>query len=436
VKVLPLVIVILMTLVLPVKAQDYGGVSIQLLGKDDRPISFAVIRLEFDSGYYFFTNTDKWGKAYFWITQEQLNKRIKLEIPDVFNKPLKTNVSEVMFTGFNQIKVVKVLNSRIITINVLDEIGQAPPLAGITNAATERTISRNGTIIALISDDFEGDVKVGAPLRKDGLIKVTKDEDRYEITLKMAITFTLYSNGEEFVVSVRWDGIEDRDMGNKMLVPYSADLRLISTRGDIKMLGKLDPITFTSSSGEATMNITLPEEINTAIKTGEWMEWPDEWKKGALMLAFYIDYQPSSQEEIYVYFNNAWMLALTSFLPIPPTISKVYLYEATFSPFVDLLINQNAELERQLEDAKARIETLESQLASSMEELKYAREQVSSLTSQLEVVMEEVTILKGELSATRTQLQIASLTLILGIAIPSVIAALLALLYIRKKTKA
>lgn len=205
-----------------------------------------------------------------------------------------------------------------------------PPIAAVVNTRTtmSHTFSPNGEISALLPDDFEGLLMIGAPLRKTVPIAVTKDHNEYEVLLEPVVKLTATLSDENLVLKIQWNSIDPRDIGDKKLIPYSVEVLAITSDSGVKPLGKYDPSYFSSTSGEDTITMPLSPEG----------EIPPEMVSGALVARIYIDYEIKTRNywsELGEFGEMTWMQYLTYYAGSRYNLMKIPLIQVAFNPFAD-----------------------------------------------------------------------------------------------------
>lgn len=461
-----LIAIVLLATILPVNGQASGWVYVRVVDKDGKPLPNAQLIINIEPYWYGYT-TDDDGKASIWIDSRNLGKGLQIRVSDIFGNSLNTDVNALVFTELSQTRTVKVLNARSITVEVYDkyrEVGgySTPPLVAIVNNinSMRRTTTLDGRIKAIIINDFEGLLKIGAPLRKTTTVAVTKDRDMYQVELDHAVIVEMSFTGKELIVRVLWDSLEVRDIGDKKLVPYALDLKAVSADGKTSLIKKFSLGPFRSTSGETSVSTQLSPE-----------QFPEELVKGAIVGAIYVEENTYTWEELNNFGQDSWIWNLVAWRPNGYIVNKKPLLESAFNPFVETLRNELDSKTQQLNEAKSEISDLESKAQELQKNLDESQKQAASLKEQLQSEIQKSSNLQSQLNeekqkssnlqsllneeakkrqdaesraaqlasdieALKLDLQQSRLTLIVAATIPSVVAAVLGILYVRKKTSA
>jgi len=360
-----------------VNAQATSGYChVKVVDKHGDPIQYPEVMVQRPGEpYWIYYRGGADGTVSIWLRSDQLGQSIKISVTDIFRLPLQIDKDEIICENFGETETVRILNSHVITIKVHDSYygyeGASPPITAVVNSYTTmyRTISSNGEITALLSDDFEGPLMIGAPLRKTESIIVTKDEDEYSVLLEPTLKLSATLEDHNLVIKIQWDSVELRDIGDKKLIPYSLEVLALSSDGKIKPLSKYGPDYIKSPSGEDFLEIPFsPEE-----------EIPPEQASGALIARVYIDYEIQSSNywsELREFGDTSWIRFLVRYTG-RYIVDKVPLVELAFNPFADPSISE-------------KLGELAKELESKETELKNANEKISGLSSEIQKMQAEI----------------------------------------------
>jgi len=385
--------------------QTSGYCYIQIVNQEGKPLPF--IRVTYKSPgsrYYSITTTGSDGKFAIWLSSEQLGQEIEVQVYDLFNKLLQADKSVVICEKFDETKTITLLNARIVTIRVYDEyMGNPttpPPLTAVVNSydTMYKTITPDGRIQALLPGDFEGTLTIGAPLRKDVPVVITKDKNEYVVTLEPALRISASMEDNNLVINGEWDSLAIRDIGEGKLIPYSMEILVITSNGVMGNISKMGPVNFESVSGSGTVTIPLPEG-----------EPPSEVISGALIVKFYIDYEIKSSdywEELSAFGETSWIRFLAEWYGGHIKLQKIPLLQLAYNPFADPSLSEKlTELSKKLESKEAALEEANKKLQSANEELSQLTSQVEEMQSKVDALQEKVQNYEKEISSLQDELK-------------------------------
>lgn len=359
-----------------VSAQTTGYCYIKLVDKHGIPIKYPEVHVQRPGEHYWiFYSGGADGTISIWLRSNQLGQAISISVTDILGRQLQVDKDKIICENFGETETVKVLNSHVVTIKVHDSYygheGAPPPMVAVVNSYTSmrRTISFNGEIIALLSDDFEGPLMIGSPLRKTTFVTIVRDKDEYSVLLEPTLSLSATLDNDNLVIKIRWNSVEARDIGGERLIPYSLEILAVSSDGKISLLDKSGPNYIKSSSGEDSVKIPL--------SLGE--EIPPEQIAGALVARVYIDYEIQSSNywsEVVKFGETSWVRFLVRYMG-RYTVDKIPLIEIAFNPFADPSLHE-------------KLTELTEELKSKEIELKNANEKINDLTSEIKEMQDKI----------------------------------------------
>jgi archaellum component FlaC len=379
------ILVMVISLIQISTAERAGYVYLQIVDKDGNPtprIFVLYSRPDDPSGLYV-CSVGFNGICELWLRSDELNKDFIIrEVRDILDNQLIVENNLIRFDSFDQTKTIRILNARLIKIIVKDEEQGYPPISAVIHSGNsiERSYTLRGEIKVAVRDDYEGPLRIGAPLRKSVWVWMTREKNEYSIVLTHAMTFNISLQPENSLkVKISWRDLEPIDVGQKSPLPYSIDFLGITEDGRIIFLDKR-PLPILSGSGEHEWLIALPERY--AVKAAY-----------SIFIGVYIDY--NFQRRIYVweelkqFFDdprNSWLYYLVdSRYPSSGSAYVLYLLSAIFSPFIDKhLLEENELLKNQLKIAAEKLEDANSIINKLNSELIQVKKELTSLSEQLE----------------------------------------------------
>lgn len=198
-----IVLLLMPTFISNVYAQQNSGYYyVQVVDKAGNPIPYADAWIRMSGEIYWGGTAGADGNLPIWLESDPFGKPIEISIRDIFNYPLEADKSQIICDKVNDVETVRVLNARMVIIKVYDSYrGEAsipPPIVAIVNtySTMRHTVRSYEKIFAVLPNDFEGLLSVGAPLRKTASITATKDRNEYEALLEPVVKLTATLSGE------------------------------------------------------------------------------------------------------------------------------------------------------------------------------------------------------------------------------------------------
>ena len=387
-----IVLISVVSLIRVSSAERSGYVYLQVVDKDGNPIPrIHVLYSRSDEPEFVFSvcSVGFNGICELWLRSDELNKDFTIkEVRDILDNQLKVENNLVRFDSFGQTKRIRILDARLIKITVIDEEQGLPPISAIVNSGNSmmRSYTLKGEIKVAVKDDYDGVLRIGAPLRKPAWIWVTREKNEYSVVLTHAMTFNVSLQTENSLkVKIAWKDLEPIDVGQRIKIPYSIDFLGITEDGRVFLLGK-HPLPVLSGSGEHECVIKLPQRH--AVKATY-----------SIFIGVYIDYNFQTRiypwEELKQFFDDprsSWLYYLVDWMhPSSGSAYVLYLLSAIFSPFTDKhLFEENESLRNQLKIVTKELENANSIINKLNLELTQVREERASLSEQLENIEKQL----------------------------------------------